>query len=580
MRYTATITGREIHCTIIADRHLKAPVFCCSGMAKLVTLSGGKQIRDLGSYLEVQLPDLAPDVPHTFVIAYADSVRHPANRAWLPIGPYLRANDETHALPTGPLGAVSQPLRDVPPFGGLQLIPQPTRWAPTGEYITINGFSGIDETVLALAARRALPCKGDHLVTYSDGDLPSEGYEIAITPTGTQVKGNQFYASITLLTLFQNGALPCGTITDAPRFSWRGQHLDCARHFFSVDTILDLLDLMALLKLNRFHWHFADDEAFRLQIDCYPELWQQTLGENQSLPALFSGTVTAQGSYAKDDARRIIARAKSLQIEVLPEIEAPAHSLIMTTLIDGVLDPGDNGAEISVQGYPRNALNPAMPKTWEVLENIVTEVGNLFPFNHLHLGCDELAPDTWMSSPKARALMAKEGLKNTHDLQGWTMSKLAAIVTANGQRPAAWEEAAQGSNGGIGHNAILFSWTGQAPGIAAAKAGYDVVMTPAQHAYLDMAHTDDADDWGANWAASVSLSDTVNWNPVPDADISDRIMGVQGTFWAEFTTQDSQIWPMLMPRILGIASQAWQTEPLAEIELHALAKQYQSIWPL
>lgn len=249
---------------------------------------------------------------------------------------------------------------------------------------------------------------------------------------------------------------------------------------------------------------------------------------------------------------------------------------MITTIFPETRDPADNGGEVSVQGYRANALNPAQPKTWEILNAVVAEVGALFPFNHLHLGCDELAPDTWMGSPKARALMKEEGLETTQDLQGWTMDRLAATVVANGQRPAAWEEAAQGANGGIGNGAILFSWTGQGPGLEAARAGYDVVMTPAQHVYLDMAHTDDPDDWGASWAAFVDLDDTVAWNPVPDAALADRIIGLQGTFWSEFTTQDDQIWPMLMPRLLGVAAMAWQTTPPSADEIHAVAHHYEA----
>jgi len=312
----------------------------------------------------------------------------------------------------------------------------------------------------------------------------------------------------------------------------------------------------------------------RLEIESFPALWQKTAmcGEGHLLPALFAGGTEAGGSYSKQTAREIIAHAKALNIEVLPEIEAPAHAVAITHVFPDTRDPADNGAEASVQGYLGNAVNPAMPKTWEVLEAVAREVGGLFPFNHLHLGCDELPTDTWMGSPAARALMAREGLETTHDLQGWTMAKLAAIVTENGQRPAAWEEAAEGSNGGIGHNAILFSWTGQAKGLKAAHAGYDVVMTPAQNVYLDMAHTDDPDDWGASWAAFVSLADTIRWDPCPDTTIADRIIGVQGTFWSEFTTQDAQIWPMIIPRIFGVAVKAWQEDDLAEDQFLSLCK--------
>jgi hexosaminidase len=209
-----------------------------------------------------------------------------------------------------------------------------------------------------------------------------------------------------------------------------------------------------------------------------------------------------------------------------------------------------------------------------VLETIVDEISALFPFNHLHLGCDELPEHTWMSSPRARSLMAEHGLETTQDLQGWTIAKLAAYASHKDQRPAAWEEAAQGNNGGIGNNSILFSWTGQGPGLDAARAGYDVVMTPAQNVYLDMAHTSDGDDWGASWAAFVDLPDTVAWDPVPDPALADRIIGVQGAFWSEFTTQDAQMWPMLMPRMLGVASMAWQSDRPDPDQLLALSHYY------
>lgn len=581
MDYTCELHGAELLCTITPDRDLARPLFCFSGMAPMTATDGGQRIKGLGSYTEVAMPDLRAGVPHRVTLQYATGHK-PANRAWHPIGPLLRVGNEVIKLPqTTPLGCRPQPLPDLGPFDGLPLVPQPSSWKPDGQTLTVGGFTGEDPAlaaVAALAARQGLTFVGDHPVSFADADLPVDAYTLRITPEGTTVQassyGGRFYAGVTLLTLLQHGPLPCGILHDVPRFGWRGQHLDTARHYYHPDTICDLLDLMALLKLNRFHWHFADDEAFRLEIDCLPELWQKTVfcGEGQLLPALFSEGLVTGGSYSKDTARMIIAHAKALNIEVMPEIETPAHAIAITHVFPNTRDPADNGAEVSVQGYQGNVLNPAQPETWEVINAIATEVGALFPFGHLHLGCDELPEGTWMGSPMARDLMAREGLENTHDLQGWTMERIAAQVAQNGQRPCAWEEAAQGKNGGIGHGAILFSWTGQGPGVAAARAGYDVVMTPAQHTYFDMAHSDDPDDWGASWAAFVSLTDTLAWNPVPNPDIADRVIGVQGAFWSEFTTQDAQIWPMLMPRMLGLAVKAWQSDDLPPDDLIRLAR--------
>ncbi|WP_369754666.1 beta-N-acetylhexosaminidase [Falsihalocynthiibacter sp. S25ZX9] len=590
MEYTCRLDGQFMRCTLKPDRALKAPIFCFSGMGPITATSGGDRVRGTGSYTEIALPDLAENVAHTVILEYSGGFK-PANRAWMPLGPYLRTGNELIPLPPTPAGFRAKPQAAPPAFAGLRLVPQPTSFVATDESVDLTHISASNDAfdaVAQLAQRRGLEpflCGDGVPVVFKQDASPKDAYTLNIQPDGISVSassyGGRFYAGITLLTLRNThaGKVPCGVITDSPRFNWRGQHLDTARHFYQPQTIHDLLDVMAILKLNRFHWHFADDEAFRLQIDCFPELWQRTekRGEGHLMPALFSGAIEAGGSYSKQEAMAIIEHAKALNIEVLPEIEAPAHALATTYVFPDVRDPADNGAEVSVQGYHGNAMNPAMPKTWEVLNAIVAEVGALFPFGHLHLGCDELPEDTWMGSPKARALMKEHNLETTQDLQGWTMAKLAQTVADAGLRPAAWEEAAQGSNGGIGNNAILFTWTGQGPGLAAARRGYDVVMCPAQHAYLDMAHTDDTDDWGASWAAFVSLGDTIAWDPVPDPDLAYKIIGVQGAFWSEFTTEDSQLWPMILPRILGIAVKAWQTEDMTEDSLTRLAHHYRDM---
>ena len=592
MRFESKIDGDAIACTLEVDRDMAAPVLCFSGMAPMTAWAGGEKIGGCGSFTEVQLPDLRAGEPYRLTLAYDDY--EPVNRAWLPMGAYLRVEGEIVTLPHGPLGARHHDFSGVPDYDGLRLVPPPAKWKKEGGTTRAPGahnpcaeFS----EVAALAERQGIGPFLDEKgvpVEHRTVEMPAEGYRITLSRDRIIVEAGdsagRFHAGITLLTLLRThaGALPCGVIEDAPRFGWRGQHLDCARHFYEVGTILDLLDLMALLKMNRFHWHFADDEAFRLEIDSFPDLWQRTRirGEGELIPGIFGGGARAGGSYAKRDAQAIVDRAKALCIEVLPEIEVPAHALAMGRVFPEVRDPDDTGTERSVQGYPRNAMNPAMPKTWEVLEAIAEEVGALFPFGHLHLGCDELPKETWLGSPKARALMQREGLAGTDDLQGWTMARLAKGVAANGQRPAAWEEAARGSNGGIGNGAILFSWTGQGPGLEAAAQGYDVVMCPGRNAYLDMARSGDPDDWGASWAGFVSLADTVDWDPLPEGrpDLAERILGVQGCFWSEFTTRDAQMWPMLMPRMLGLASMAWsEVKPAPEV-LERLAKHHRAVW--
>ncbi|MEO8240703.1 MAG: beta-N-acetylhexosaminidase [bacterium] len=597
LSFAARIVGLEIHCEIGSDTALAAPVFCSSLFVPIRVVAGGTLVKSVGGYAEVALPDIAAGGRVTVILTHVEAFV-PQNRAWLPLGAYLRTRGGTVALPVLEAGVrfLGSPPMTAPDFGGLKIVPQPTDWLPSGGVLKAAGFVSGDPRlapVAALAGRLnfapILGPQGAVLDIVNDLALPVGGYRLEIGTAGITLaaEGDSglFSAAITLLNLREtyDGALPCGILQDAPRFGWRGQHLDCARHFYAVETILRLLDMMALLKLNRFHWHFSDDEAFRLEVDCAPEIWQRTAqrGEGQVVPGVFGGGIRSGGSYSRTDVALVLARAQELQIEVLPEIEVPAHAFALNLAYQGMRDPGDNAPTQSIQGYPENILNPAMPTTWALLEPLALEVASLFPLGILHLGCDELPPEAWAGSPAVAALKAAHGLQTRDDVQGWMMAKLAGFLSAHGIRPAAWEEAAKGVNGGIGHDALLFSWTGQGPGVAAARAGHDVVMCPAQNVYFDMAHSGAADDWGASWAAIVALEDVVNWLPVPAGaeDVADRIVGVEGCFWSEFTTRDAEMEPMLVPRILGLANKAWdRKDSLDGVGLRGLAQSYAAVF--
>ena len=587
--FTARIEGKQIQCQIGSTEPVSAPIFCFSLMAAPQVLSGGVMIRHVAGYAEVALPDIPAGGEVTVILAHQNPDHGPRNRAWLPLGSYLRTANGCFPLPKLASGVRADEFA-YPAATGLRLIPAPTDWHPLGVETGTKALFSDDLQLLAVdaLARRLglaplIQAEGVPVsVLALEGD--DGAYDLDIAPDHITLRAadaaGRFHAAITLLTLREtHGALPCGRMQDAPRFAWRGQHLDCARHFFRVDTILRLLDLMALFKLNRFHWHFADDEAFRLEVDSVPDLWRKTAfrGEGELVPGVFGGGIRAGGSYSKADVAEILARAKDLHIQVLPEIEIPAHAFAFNKAVPGLRDRGDNGPELSVQGYAENILNPALPKTFEVVTPLMLEVAALFPMGMLHLGCDELPPDAWAGSPAVTALKLREGLADRDDVQGWMMDRLAAELVANGIRPAAWEEAIKGSNGGIGHQSVLFSWTGQGAGVEAARAGYDVVMCPAQHVYFDQAHSSDPDDWGATWAAVVPLEEVITWQPVPVGaeDVAHRIIGVQGCFWSEFTCDDAEMEPMIAPRILGLASKAWEkADTMTGPRLRALAGAY------
>jgi hexosaminidase len=597
LTFTARIDGAEIHCDIGSDSAISAPVFCFSLMAAPEVVAGGRLIRTLAGYGEVLLPDLAPGVPHRLVLRHANRDYSPRNRAWLPLGAYLRTQGGCLPLPVLPAGVQAFAPAPAPDdFAGLPLIPQPSEWLPAGGTVAATGFrteAARFRAVDALAERlhfgRFSDDSGLPLTVREVSALADWAYSIEIGAAGVVIETGSsaglFAAAVTLLSLVQTtgGQLPLGRIIDEPRFAWRGQHLDCARHFYRVETILRLLDLMALMKLNRFHWHFSDDEAFRLQVESCPDLWRGTeqRGEGCAVPGVFGGGIRSGGSYSPTDVEAVLARARELHIEVLPEIEVPAHAFGVNAVVPGLVDPADPRAEVSIQGYPRNIMNPAVASTWAFLEPLALEVASLFPMGMLHLGGDELPPNAWAESPAVAALKRQMGLTTQEDVQGHTMERLARFMAGHGIRTAAWEEASRGCQGGIGHNALIFSWTGQGPGLAAARAGHDVVMCPAQHVYFDMAHSSDPRDWGAAWAAFVGLEDVIAWKPVPQGaeDVAHRIVGVQGCFWSEFTTEDRQMEPMLAPRILGLANKAWDVhDALTGPGLRALAARYAALF--
>ncbi len=600
-----TITaGGTLDCVLTSMDGLSIddPVLCFSMMVPPAILAGGELIEFTGGFGAVKLSGkLGPDSPLTFTLGHQVAAFKVANRAWYPLGVYIRHEDgSTTDVMTEETGVIS-PLVPARVPSGLGLVPVPQKWSPSGGTLKLdqlqytNGALGSAEiaAVNALSKRIGQPplfgAQGTQFDITQD-DMPPESYALEIGDEGIMLRAGDpagmFYGFISLLVLraVHGGLVPTGLIEDHPRFSWRGQHLDCARHFVQPAQIKRVLDLMSLLKLNRFHWHFADDEAFRLEVECAPEIWQQTAmrGEGQVLPGLFGGGAgPTGGTYSKDTARELIAHAAALHIEVMPEIEVPSHALALTRVRPELRDPDDTGDEQSVQGYLRNTVNPARQETWDFLMPLADEVAALFPFQHVHIGGDELPENTWAGSPQVTALKRQEDLADHVDVQGYTMARLATHLRAAGITPCAWEESALGSNGGIGNDAVIFSWTGQGPVLAAARRGHPVVMCPAQHTYWDMARTSDTADWGANWAANFGLSDTLNWDPVPEDEpsLESAIIGVEGAYWGEFTVRDKDMEAMFAPRILGLSCKGWsERHAVAPLRLKELALGFQSLF--
>ena len=406
--------------------------------------------------------------------------------------------------------------------------------------------------------------------------LPPEGYHISITAQHIILTGKGaglFYGVETLMQLMPadraaTAKIPCAEIDDYPRFAYRGMHLDVARHFFGVDFIKKYIDLMAMYKLNNFHWHLTDDQGWRIEIKKYPNLTligskrAQTLIGNyhDSNPQQFDNTPYG-GFYTQDEIRDVVKYAADRFINIIPEIEMPGHS------------------EAAVAAYPELSCNPL--KTYKVaeswggfddvfcpteytfifLEDVLTEVMDLFPSKYIHIGGDEVDKSQWRASAFCRKLIKKKRLKDVNGLQSYFIQHIEKFVNSKGRAIIGWDEILQG---GLAPNATVMSWTGEAGGIAAAQQHHNVIMTPGnQGLYFDKAQAKaDLEPLGIGGYAPIRK--TYAYNPVPvalNAEQQKYIMGVQANLWTEYIPTESKVEYMLLPRMLALAEIAWT--PLA-----------------
>ena len=393
--------------------------------------------------------------------------------------------------------------------------------------------------------------------------IATEGYSLTVSPKRIDVVASceqgAFYAIQTLLQMTQMGELhtiDCCTVADEPRFPYRGLHFDVSRHFFSKEFLIKQIDAMALLKLNRMHLHLTDGAGWRLQIDRYPRLtsfaawrpaktWQEwtkceTKYCDQNDPDAHGGF------YTKDDIREVLAYAESRHITVIPEIEMPGHS------------------EEAVAAYPEVSCDgtgkggdfcPGKEATFQFLENILSEVIDLFPSHYIHIGGDEAGKGAWKTCPDCQRRMKEEGLNSLDELQSYLIRRIEKFVNSKGRDIIGWDEILEG---GLAPNATVMSWRGTSGGIKAIKAGHDVVMTPGE-LYLD--HTQDAPfKEPMSIGGYGSLQVTYDFNPV-DPSLTQHelkhLLGVQANLWTEYVPTPEHAEYMYYPRTFAVAETGW-----------------------
>ncbi|TQU23795.1 beta-hexosaminidase, partial [Xanthomonas perforans] len=393
-----------------------------------------------------------------------------------------------------------------------------------------------------------------------------EGYSLEADARGVRIAARDgaglLYGAISAWQLMTPDArkgevrLPAVTIRDWPRFSWRGQHLDVARHFHDVDTVKHVLDTMALHKLNVLHWHLTDDQGWRIEIKRYPKLtevgaWRTPPGAGQH------GTPQRYGGfYTQEQISEIVAYAARLHITVLPELDMPGHAQAAVAAYPEEVGVPGARTQVGVDWGVNPYLFNTSERSLTFITNVLDEVLTLFPSTYIHIGGDEAVKDQWEASPAVRAQMRKLGVKDAHAMQGWFNEQLAAYLTQHGRRMIGWDEILEG---GVPASASVMSWRGIEGAVIAAQQGHDVVLAPGDWLYLDNLQTTRSDEPNGRLTV-LPLSKVYAFDPVPaelSAEQARHVLGAQGALWSEYIPSQWHVDHALFPRLSAIAEVTW-----------------------
>ena len=453
----------------------------------------------------------------------------------------------------------------------LNLIPAPAEYSVRSGSISSKELAGLREKV-RISPKALLRLLKDRKL--EDWQLKS-AYQLELGKKGVKIvaadEEGVFYARQTLKMMASlDSSLACCTILDWPRFRYRGVMLDESRHFQGKAFVMKQLEMMALLKMNRFHFHLVDNPGWRVQIDAYPRLTHLTAWRPQAFfwdwekdeiggPFVEEGTPGAYGGYyTKQDIAEILSFANERHIEVIPEIEMPGHNYetryafpeLACSLPGGGKDPWE--------------LCPGKESTFEFLEKVLLEIFDMFPSQYIHIGGDEARKNNWKICPDCQARMKVEGLKGAEELQSYMIKRMERFAHEHGKRIIGWDEILQG---GLAPDATVMSWHGIEAGLQAVREGHDVIFTPTHYYYLDY-HQDPAQFRPVG--RLVSLEKVYSFEPlakqmadgqgesqgVSEAD-AHHVLGVQGNLWTEHVQDAWHAEMMLYPRVFAIAETGW-----------------------
>ena len=470
-------------------------------------------------------------------------------------------------------------------YSQCPIVPHPTVYTETAGTVMIGNVVSIQPSFFPEKCKEILLERltnqfnlqvvfspGKSMVTFKKlQNVPKDFYSILVNDKITVSYSSDescFYAINSLLQMIQfsdgNAFIQNCFIQDQPRFSWRGLHLDVSRHFFTVDEVKRYIDLMSYYKFNTFHWHLTDDQGWRIEIKKYPKLTEigafrdSTVNNHYSTSPRTYKVEKYGGFYTQEQIREIVKYADARYITVVPEIEMPGHS------------------RAALAAYPeRSCTGEALPVPglWGVfddifcahedniifLQDILSEVIQLFPSEYIHIGGDEAPKTRWKKCKKCQAVIRENGLKDEHELQSYFIGKMDDFLTKNGRKLIGWDEILEG---GLSPNATVMSWRGMEGGVQAAKQEHDVVMSPGSHCYFDHYQGKDNDEPLAI-GGYTPLEKVYQFEPVP-IELSPQeqhyILGAQANVWTEYIPTFDQVEYMVYPRALALSQVLWSNE--------------------
>lgn len=369
-----------------------------------------------------------------------------------------------------------------------------------------------------------------------------------------------------------NWSIPCVEISDSPRFEWRGFMLDASRHFQSVEYVKRTLDLMAMHKMNVFHWHLTDDQGWRIEIKKYPWLTEKGAWRNQPNYPEKGKTDSYGGYYTQEQIREVVTYAKERHITIIPEVDLPGHSSALIYAMPELMCDNVEHAGYSwyFMDYPQrekiyirhpgtNVVCAGKESVYPVIDNILSEIIELFPSEFIHIGGDEVSKEWWNKCPHCKKRMKDENLEDMDELQAYFIKRLEKMIIAKGRKLIGWDEILEG---GLSETASVMSWRGMAGGIEAIKQGRKVVMASNEGYYIQKAQTNNPLH-PQKWPSMITSKTIYEYDPIPDdftADQKNNVLGIQTSLWTPFS-HNADVWDIaIYPRNCALSEAAWSTE--------------------